>query len=186
MIICNLLSMGTYFPKSKCADLGRSLRKGASTTCLQARRVPPLAAPALSQSRALDFVWLCLWHFRFRFLRGFAVAAGLLPCLAVNKTDPLPGPPPASTRGLSSTCTVCNALQNIPRIFTCLRAFERSFEMANSAAPRHEQVLWWLEQAWERRHLDARPLKGVRQCADGHELSFSLCHKQKPSVELLG
>ena len=58
MIIYNLLSMGTCFPKSKCADLGRSLRTGASTTCLQTRSAST-GRPALSQSRALDFAVAC-------------------------------------------------------------------------------------------------------------------------------
>lgn len=165
--------------KVKCADLGRSLRKGASTTlssdaeCLHWRPRP------LSQSRALDFVWLCFGTFGFRFFAWLRSCCWPLALLG-GEQDPTPFrvlllcfPPGSQLR-----CTVCNALQNILTYFYLFEeALRGSFEMANSSCP---QARAGTVSDSNREHLDARPLKGVRQCADGHELSFSLCHKQKP------
>lgn len=180
--------MGTCFPKSKCADLGRSLRTGASTTCLQTRSAST-SGPALSQSWALDFVWLCLWHFRFRFFAWLRSCCWPLALLGSEQDPtPLPGPPPRFPPEASAPRALFAVFAKYSsRIFYLFEeALRGSFEMANSGAPRHEQVLWVTRAGLGGRHLDAWPLKGVGQCAGGHELSFSLCHKQKSSVELLG
>ena len=129
MIIYNLLSMGTCFPKSKCADLGRSLRTGASTTCLQTRSAST-GRPALSQSRALDFVWLCLWHFRFRFFAWLRSCCWPLALLG-SEQDPTPSSWSSSslpTRGLSSACTVCSVCKIFLTYFLPVwGSFEREF-----------------------------------------------------------
>ena len=82
--------------------------------------------------------------FDLDFLRGFAVAAGLLPCLAVNKTrPPLPGPPPRFPPEASAPRALFAVFAKYSsRIFYLFEeALRGSFEMANSGAPRHEQVL---------------------------------------------
>lgn len=100
VILYNPLSMGTCFSKSKCADLGRSFWTGACTTCLQMRSTSPPVASALSHSRALDSVWLCLGHFRFR-------SCVWLPSSQPGSEQKLPPRPPTAIPtpgGLSSTC----------------------------------------------------------------------------------
>lgn len=134
--------MGTCFPKSKCADLEAFGREPEQPVFR--RRVPPLAAPALSQSRALDFVWLCLWHFRFRFFAWLRSCCWPLALLAVNKTRP-----PFLVLLLASHqrfqlrvhCLQCFAKYSSRIFYLFEEALRGSFEMANSAAPRHEQVL---------------------------------------------
>ena len=147
--------MGTCFPKSKCADLGRSLRKGASTTCLQTRSAST-AAPALSQSRALDFVWLCLWHFRFRFSAWLRSCCWPLVLLG-SEQDPAPAPAPVllllashQRSQLCMHCLRCTALQNIPPVFTCLRKlWEEVLRWQTQLPPGTNRYCKWPEQAWE-------------------------------------
>ena len=125
MIIYNLLSMGTCFSKSKCADVGRSLWKEACTTCLQMQSASPPAAPALSQSRALDFVWLCLWHSQFSFFAWLLSSCWPFASPGGEQDTPsLVLQPPTPWRSqLHMHCPHCSALRILSHYF-CL--FEKA------------------------------------------------------------
>ena len=115
--------MGTCSRKSKYADLGRGIWKRACTTCLKMRSASR-QWPQRCQSRALEFVWPCLWYFCFTFLCvAFQLRLAWPHCIGVpvNGT-PLPVSPHPHRIELVVHCPYWDTLQ-IAGISACLNTF---------------------------------------------------------------
>lgn len=101
----------------------RHLEEGLHNLSEDAKRFPPVAT-ALSQSRALEFVWPCLWYFCFTFLCvAFQLRLAWPHCIGVpiNGT-PLPVSPHLHRIELLVHCPYWDTLQ-IAGISACLNTF---------------------------------------------------------------
>lgn len=178
--------MGTYFPKSKCADLGRSLRKGASTTCLQTLSASTSGPGPESEPSP----WLCVALPLALSISIFCVASQLLlaSCLAWQWTRPAPGPgpppprfPPEVSAPHALFALHCFAKYSSLIFYLCLRKFWDGKLSCPQA---------WAgtisDQSRPEREALGRPTTERSRTVCWWPWTFSLCHTQKSSVELLG